>query len=273
MIPANLTINADDFGLDERVSRAILLCLEEGLINSFSVFPFADSFHDRLLKDIVGRFPDVKIGVHMSMVGPSEICPLDNDPKEFSEHKGHFLDFLARYMTGRYSVERVRQEWKSQIEFVGHYVGGAGNLAHLDSHQHLHVLPGLWPVAKALQREFGIPRLRVPYESLLRAVAYRFPFGIGLQALAWLRRERNSPAFIGFFSSTRFTLSANLCRLSRIQRGKAGRFELMVHPALPSMANPSDALGDRHSTVVPSQETEVGELRLLRDYLKARDFR
>ncbi|MEO7425701.1 MAG: ChbG/HpnK family deacetylase [Fibrobacteria bacterium] len=261
MIPANLIINADDFGIDESVSRAILLCLEEGLINSFSVLPFADSFHDRLLRDIVARFPDARIGVHMSLIGPSETCRLDAASGEFAESEDHFLHFLARYVTGRYPAERVRREWKAQIEFVGAYVGGTHKLAHLDSHQHLHVLPGLWDAAKTLQWEFSIPRLRVPYESLLKGFRYRFPFGMGLQALAWLRQGRGDPGFIGFFTSTRFTFTANRRSLARVLRLPGRAFELMVHPALPS-----HGLESRPSTIAASQEEEIEELRSLRSF-------
>src|SRR5690606_18333481 len=136
MIPGNLIINADDFGLDERISRAISRCLDEGLINSFSVFPFADAFHDRLLREIIARHPAAKVGVHLSLIGPTAGAPQDVTFGEFREHAGHFRDFLALYLTGRYPASRVRGEWRRQIEFVGGYLGGAGRVSHLDSHQH-----------------------------------------------------------------------------------------------------------------------------------------
>ncbi|MDQ3003585.1 MAG: ChbG/HpnK family deacetylase [Fibrobacterota bacterium] len=142
MIPANLIVNADDFGLDPRVSLAIAQCLDEGLINSFSVFPFADAFHDRLLREVLARHPGARVGAHLSMVSPAA---------GFREGKDHFREFLGRYLTGRYPSARVRREWKDQIEFVGRYLGGPDRLAHLDSHQHLHLMPGLWLAARSLQ--------------------------------------------------------------------------------------------------------------------------
>jgi predicted glycoside hydrolase/deacetylase ChbG (UPF0249 family) len=252
MIPANLILNADDFGLDARVSRAISLCLDEGLINSFSVFPFRDDFHRDLLASILARHPQAKVGAHLALVDPS-----------LPEHENHYRDFLGRYLTGRMPAARVRALWKAQIETLGGYLGGTGRIAHLDSHQHLHVLPGLWEAARSLQAEFGIPRLRVPYESLAHGLAYRFPFGLGLQALARFRSTPASPGFLGFFTSTRFTVAANRAGLEAVRRHPERAFELMVHPALPPGIG---APGAVPSTVVPSQEAEVAELRKLKDF-------
>jgi len=270
MIPGNLIINADDFGLDERISRAISRCLDEGLINSFSVFPFADAFHDRLLREIIARHPAAKVGVHLSLIGPTAGAPQDVTFGEFREHAGHFRDFLALYLTGRYPASRVRGEWRRQIEFVGGYLGGAGRVSHLDSHQHLHILPGLWPAALSLRKEYGIPRLRVPYESVRRALFHRFPFGLGLQALARLRWTSRDPRFLGFLTSTRFTVAGNLPGLSEAMRRPGIRYELMVHPALPAEPGAPDR-GPRHGGLEASRENEMGELRRLRGMLPAQE--
>jgi predicted glycoside hydrolase/deacetylase ChbG (UPF0249 family) len=253
MIPANLIINADDFGLDARVSRAIALCLDEGLINSFSVFPFWDDFHGELLRTILEKHPQVRVGAHLALVGTAK-----------EEHTNHYRDFLRRYLSGRISPANVRAIWRAQIEDLGVHLGGTARIAHLDSHQHLHVLPGLWQAARSLQAEFVIPRLRVPYESLTRAVAYRFPFGLGMQALAKRRMSASAPDFLGFFTSTCFTLEANRSGLERVRRNPRRSFELMVHPAMPQDAQPTAD----SAPLSPEQEKEVGELRKLREFFE-----
>jgi predicted glycoside hydrolase/deacetylase ChbG (UPF0249 family) len=246
MIPANLIINADDFGLDARVSMAIALCLDEGLINSFSVYPFADPFHEGLLRSVLRRHPGAKVGAHLAVAAPG-----------LREHPGHFRDFLALYVTGRFPPARVRALWEGQIADLRRRLGRAPD--HLDSHQHLHLLPGLWGIARRLQREFQVPRLRVPYEGLRPGLAHRFPFGAGLQALARLRAGGRSPAFLGFFTSTCFTVEANRAGLARVLAEPDRSFELMVHPAvaeMPAGAFPGAALA-------PGQALEAGELRKL----------
>lgn len=245
MIPANLIINADDFGLDRRVSGAIAACLDEGLINSFSVYPFADAFHADLLKSILVRHPQAKVGAHLAVTGP-----------DLADHPGHFRDFLARYATGRFPAGRVREIWRAQIKDLRAKLGGAP-LSHLDSHQHLHMLPGLWDAARTLQEEFRVPRLRVPYEGILRCAGDRFPFGMALQGLARLRAEPDT-GFIGFRTSTCFTLEANRAGLERVLRDPGRRFELMVHPALPGEG----------PGLNPGQENEMGELRKLPEFFR-----
>lgn len=249
MIPDNLILNADDFGLDPRISRAIAQCLDEGLINSFSVFPFRDAFHADLLKSILARHPRVMVGAHLAVVDEG-----------FREHPGHFRDFLIRYLTGRMPAGKVAALWKAQIEILGGHLGGTERIAHLDGHQHLHLLPGLWEAVRALQRQYRIPRLRVPYESVRRSVTYRFPFGLGLQALACLRARGETPRFFGFLSSTRFTLAANRAGLEQVILEPRHAFELMVHPALPGERE------ERGTSIAPSQEREIAELRLTGEF-------
>lgn len=245
MIPANLIINADDFGLDPGISKAIAHCVEEGLINSFSVMPFSDPFHDDLLKSLLARHPGIRVGAHLSLLTAEN---------RFREHPDHFKDFLRLYLTGRYPAARIRAEWERQIRFLGAYLGGPEKLAHLDSHQHIHILPGIWPVARSLQAEFGIPRLRVPYESMRRALPVKFPFGLGLQCLARLRFGKRDARLIGFATSTSFTVAANQDSLRAALANPDKLFELMVHPA----EGPVDA----------ARFGEVEELRRLKAFFE-----
>src|SRR4051812_37369262 len=66
--PARLLINADDFGLDPRISLAIARCAREGLIHSFSAVPFRDGFHAGLLDALQRECPRIRIGAHLTLV-------------------------------------------------------------------------------------------------------------------------------------------------------------------------------------------------------------
>ena len=272
MIPANLIINADDFGIELSVSKGIAHCVEKGLINSFSVLPFADPLHDELLKSIIAQYPKVKVGSHLSLLGPSLQTSEVNETTALVENPNHYQDFMKLYLTGRYPSGRIYREWKAQILFLAKYLGGPSRLAHLDSHQHIHMLPGIWQVAVALQREFGIPRLRIPYESLLRSLGYKFPFGLALQALAAYRAagrrlpEQKVRRLLGFFTSTNFTLEANRKALEQVTVHPELDFELMVHPALRPDAMQANSVAANMATVKPSQFQEMEELRLLQDF-------
>jgi predicted glycoside hydrolase/deacetylase ChbG (UPF0249 family) len=280
MKPPNLLINADDFGIHPRVSLAIGRCLDEGLIDSFSALPFTDAFHSDLLRDIVARHPGAKIGAHLSL------------PGKVSGGKGddplHYRRVLADYFLGRIDPARVRADWEAHIRSLGSYLGGPERLAHLDGHQHVHILPGLWRAARSLQKQFAIPRLRVPYESLRRSLFHKFPFGAALQALALARRRSSDPRLLGFFTSTHFTVAGNMAGLREAVRRPEKAFELMVHPALPGVhpalpgVHPAlpgvhPALPGVHPALPgpageaglqPDQEREMDELRRLRDFFR-----
>lgn len=253
-IPGNLVVNADDFGLHPRISLGIARCLDEGLVNSFSVAAFSDPFHDRLLRELVARHPRAKVGVHLHVLAD----PADEGP-------GHFLDFLAKHALGRYPAARVEREWEAQIALVGRYVGGPERLAHLDGHQHLHLLPGLWSAACRLRERHRIPRLRVPFEASPQAALVKFPFGAALQALARLRWTADQPRFIGFSTSARFTVAENLPLLREIPRHPGRQYEIMVHPALaPGEEGADDGFLSAARAPEASRAAEIGELRALR---------
>ncbi len=228
-LPQRLLINADDFGLDPRISLAIALCARKGLIHSFSAVPFRDRFHADLFNGLTGECPRIRVGAHLTLVEFPHLIPggpvgaEGNPPRNFRE-------FLRHYLPGKVDTEWIYREWKAQIELLASRLGRAPD--HLDSHQHLHLLPGLWNAARRLQTEFGIPRLRVPYESLGRSLFYHFPAGLAMQALARFRRRDSAPAFIGFFTSTRFTVAGNRAALRKAAAREGGMHELMVHPAL-----------------------------------------
>lgn len=276
-IPPNLIINADDFGLDRRVSKGIALCVEKGLINSFSVLPFDDPFHDELLKSLIARFPGVHIGSHLSLIDVPSQSPGSHGNPGLREHPGHYRDFLKLYLLGRYPPSRIYREWKVQVQFLGRYLGGPERLAHLDSHQHLHMLPGIWPVAVALQKEFAIPRLRVPYESLRGSLLYKPPFGFAMQALAACRSAMAPPGsprgdrrrLLGFFTSTMFTLEANRKGLQRVVERRDQDFELMVHPALPPDPDHPEPSDPASRVVQPGQVREIEELGRLQVFFRS----
>lgn len=252
--PANLRINADDFGIHPRVSLAIAQCLDEGLIHSFSVLPFSDGFHEKLLKEIRVRHPEARVGAHLTVLGGGE--------GGLGEHEYHFLEFLGRRLTGRYPALRIREEWERQVHSLGRFLGGADKVAHLDGHQHLHLLPGLWEAARDLQEKFRIPRLRIPYEGVARSAFHKFPFGAALQAAAMLRGGDGRRRLIGFRTSTCFTVDANRDLLEEVLRHPGREYEIMVHPALPGDEGPAAG------APVKSQVAELAELRKLRDFFR-----
>jgi predicted glycoside hydrolase/deacetylase ChbG (UPF0249 family) len=253
--PNNLIINADDFGLDIRISREIFRCIEEGLIHSISILPFpeGDEEHEALLARIVAEYPAVRLGAHLSLI---ETAPVLASTPRYSQHNAsapNHRAFLAMYFGGRIRPSHIRREWQAQLQLLARRVGKE-RIAHIDSHQHVHVLPGIWGITAQLRREFGIPRLRVPYEGLWRSLTFRFPLGMAFQCLSWMRTwqvEGQRMRFAGFFTSMHFNFDAHQAWLESVGRHPEVGHELVVHPG----QAPDGSFAEGR---------ELGELRRLR---------
>ncbi len=224
MIPDNLIINADDFGLDVQISKGILSCIQRGLINSVSVVPSVDERQLDILDTIVCDYPNIKIGCHLSFV---EIKPL------FCGAHAKYSSVDSRLvwkmiLSGKLLRKDIIHAWKAQIAWVRNR---CNKVDHLDSHQHIHMLPGLWHTVRKLRTEFQISRLRVPYESLLTPIKKHSLSGFLFQCLALVRfRRMEHREFFGYFTSTRFNFEYYKPVFEFVMMHPDIQFELMVHP-------------------------------------------
>jgi predicted glycoside hydrolase/deacetylase ChbG (UPF0249 family) len=231
-IPANLRVNADDFGLTPGVSRAIVKAAREGLINSLSVVPFADAESLSLFDELLA-LPDLRIGAHLTFVEVPLLtaCASFPDGRPPANHR----ELLRAALRGRLELDDVRREWSAQLELIARRIAPR-RISHLDSHQHVHLLPGLWGVARELQQSHGVLLLRRPHERSRRAWLKDLPLGAGLQLLSMVRRGGERFAGVG----TSMAFRADLYRdfLREVQHHPERSYELMVHPD-------EDARGER----------------------------
>ena len=65
---------------------------------------------------------------------------------------------------GRLEREEVAREWEAQMQRV---TRSGISPTHIDSHHHLHLLPGLLPLAVQCAHNYDVPWLRRPAESHL----------------------------------------------------------------------------------------------------------
>jgi predicted glycoside hydrolase/deacetylase ChbG (UPF0249 family) len=174
----------------------------------------------------------VSPGVHLALVDGRPIRPAESVPS-LVDAQGCFPTgyraLLGRFARGRVALRDVTREWSAQIGRLREY-GVAPT--HLDSHQHVHILPWLLPIAVRLAREAGIPAVRVPLErargrgfegTALRAAA-RWAWVAVRRAGLWIPDQ-----FIGFADSGAIT-GPTLAR--HLEQVPPGVTELMTHPGL-----------------------------------------
>lgn len=159
----SLIVNADDFGLIEKVNEAILKSYRDGILRSASLMANGKSF-DHAVK-IIKSNPELDIGVHLTLIEEKPIINADKLPSLLDEngnfHK-HAIDFVKKYFSNKISLEEVRNELTAQFEkILDHGV----KISHIDSHQHLHILPKILDITIELANHYDIRFIRFPKEK------------------------------------------------------------------------------------------------------------
>ncbi len=231
-----LVLNADDVGLAPALTRRVVSLLTRGAVTDASVLAAGAAFPDAAAGLLAAEARSS--GVHLCLVGgerpvspPASIPSLLASGGVFRPAWPHALTALT---AGRIRVAEVEREWEAQIARVA-----ASGLAvtHLDSHQHLHLHPALFPVAVRLAKRFSVPYVRAPRADD-PASAFAPPAGrlrARLLALLGARGRKalhaaglpEPPRVLGLAEAGRMTAS----RLARVLDGLPdGDYELVVHP-------------------------------------------
>lgn len=233
-----LIINADDFGLHEAVNAGIITGHASGCITSTSLMPTGAAFDAALTQ--LQKHRRLDVGVHLTLVGgevplsdPAKIPTLvDAAGRLFPD----YLTFLRRFSTGRIMLDDIRTELTAQVRKV---IAAGVPASHLDSHQHLHIVPGIIDIAIDLARQFHISAMRLPAEPLLFRGGYPVSGGrlIGrtgltvLARLAWRKARRAGifmpDHFFGMLAGGNMQ-EQYLCAI--IRQLPAGTTEIMLHP-------------------------------------------
>jgi chitin disaccharide deacetylase len=180
-----LIVNADDFGLTAGVNQAIIEAHQDGLISSTSLMANGEAFADAIA--VVLRAPRLGVGLHLNLTEGNPVAPARSVPSLING-RGLFARKAAGLwratLVGRVSAAEIERELHAQIEKVL----AAGIVpTHLDSHKHLHALPGVGDMSLKLARQYGIRAIRCVAETwpALGYLLDRFP-----RAKARILRQR-----------------------------------------------------------------------------------
>ena len=232
-----LIVNADDFGLHAAVNRGILAAHTEGIVSSTSLMAGGAALDDAVR--IAKQCPQLGVGVHLTLVGARPVLPVAEVSSlldEAGDFYGSYPLFIKRFLRGKIRLAEVERELAAQIDRVR--MAGI-QPSHLDSHQHLHVLPGIGGIVLDLARRFSIRAIRIPAEPVAfigatPATVGRLAGRGGLTMLANLFRQhaaaagiRTSDHFFGMLAGGQLTEPALLAILRRLPPGDS---ELMTHP-------------------------------------------
>lgn len=225
-----LIVNADDFGLTEGVSRAIIDAHRDGVVTSTSLLALGPAF-DRTASWLQDA-PALGLGAHLALVGEDPPVLSAREIPTLVNRDGH-LDlswrmFLGRAAAGRVDPGDVRRELAAQFERID----GAGlRVDHVDSHQNLHLWPAVRDVVLDLADERDVRVVRVTRSRARSLVGFVVRTLSGRLERACDRRGFRYPgATTGLDEAGHLDQDRMIGAVARLAATGARTAELATHP-------------------------------------------
>jgi hopanoid biosynthesis associated protein HpnK len=161
--PRRLIVNADDFGLRREVDLGVAEAFDRGIVTSASLVAAGESFEHAVA--LARARPALDLGIHLLLTEGRPVSPADRIPS-LLDKRGQFppgwASFVRRYASGRIRTRELEVELRAQVERA---LASGLQFSHLDSHQHLHMLPRILPIVVRLAGEYGLAAIRCPRQS------------------------------------------------------------------------------------------------------------
>jgi predicted glycoside hydrolase/deacetylase ChbG (UPF0249 family) len=229
-MPALLIVNADDYGLTEAVSRGILRGHRDGIITSTSVLTLAHGYRSSVgwLRDT----PSLGVGVHLALVGEDPPLLGAAEVPTLVDRRGRLAtswrQLLPRVAARRVDPVDIARELSAQIESVR---SEGLTVDHLDSHQHVHMFPGIREVVLDLAQRHDIDAVRCtgssarsPVGAVMRRLSSRLARELAVDGIAHPRAAAGLDE-AGVLDETRL-----LDALEQLAASGAPTCELSGHP-------------------------------------------
>ncbi len=149
--------HGDDFGLTQGVNRGIIRAFKHGLLTSTSIMAVGEAAEEAI--DLALENPGLDVGIHLVLSDEPSLLPPEDLSTLVSRH-GLLPSrnrILGAIISRKLDYGQVEAEWCAQVEKV---LNAGIKISHLDSHQFLHLFPGLFNVSRNMRRRYHIPFMR-----------------------------------------------------------------------------------------------------------------
>jgi predicted glycoside hydrolase/deacetylase ChbG (UPF0249 family) len=153
VIPGNVIANADDFGLNSAVNKAILYSYEQGYINSTSLMVNCEGFeeavemtkHNEIIKNV---------GIHINLAEGKPVTNFKN--RSFLTTSGDW-DIRKTGKKIKFLDAQTKKAFFDEIEAqINKVLEAKVPVTHMDAHLHLHVLPGFYELFIVLAKKYQL---------------------------------------------------------------------------------------------------------------------
>ncbi|MFH1996464.1 MAG: ChbG/HpnK family deacetylase [Candidatus Omnitrophota bacterium] len=153
-----LIVNADDLGLTKSVNRGVIEAYAKGIVTDISILAAGSEFADAARAAKTAGIQN--IGAHFSLTRFLPIAGASDIPGLVDTNGRFYRDraaFFIRYFAGKIPKESIHLELKRQAERV---IAAGFTVTNLNSHEHIHMMPGMLQIFIRVAREFNIPVIR-----------------------------------------------------------------------------------------------------------------
>ncbi len=151
-----LMINGDDFGFSPGQNLGIIKAYTEGILTSTSVMANGEYLEEALA--LAKPYPDLAIGVHLSIDCGAPILPIDQ-VKTLVDDKGLFIKHKPDSVID-VNHDEVFMEWCAQIDKI---ISLGITPTHIDGHHHLHLHPSLLTITLRVAKKYQLPMRYLPF--------------------------------------------------------------------------------------------------------------
>lgn len=143
-----LIVTADDAGLHRGMTEGAVRAHRDGIVTACSLVANGAAFDDAVerLRDT----PSLEVGVHLTLIEERPLTPM-RFPRKYTS-------FVPLYLARAISLTAIERELRAQIEKV---LATGLTVTHLNSHQHLHLLPRVFALVTRLAGEYLIDYVRI----------------------------------------------------------------------------------------------------------------
>ncbi len=240
-------VNADDFGYDIIINKAILGSFRSSLITRTSLLVNMSGFEYAI--QMVRDYPYLsgKIGLHLNLTEGYPLTTPILSCRRFCDESGQFVYKRQRplFFLNRKEQKAVYAEMKAQIEKA---IRAGIRPSHLDSHHHVHTEWAILRLFIRLSKEYHVRNIRVARnmgrQRRMLFVIYKFILN------SYLKHYPGIAATDYFGDMDDFTV------LTEGRPLKNKSFEIMVHPKFNEQQELVDYDGkDLHEKLRPLMDT------------------
>jgi len=221
-----LIINADDYGYFSCVSKGILKAAENGGITATGVLANSPDVSTQLKR--LDDYENLDVGIHLNLTFNAPITSLMQ--QKLAPWQGCFPDVKTMcwlILSRKLTLQDIQTEWEAQIEMCRQK-----HRVFLNSHEHIHMLPVLFPLTLKLAKKYNIQHVRFSRADWRHSrgvsALSRNTLMQAMQIMNHYRCKANTPVFLGLGKSGKLDLAYLDKILSNLQPGKS--YELMCHP-------------------------------------------